>query len=219
LPEVRELHGLHEADERGRLEDVEDVEDTVQDEQDGATLPGSGAEVDGGRTWTITTSDGQVVRGFLPAWAANDPSAAGVVPGRLPAVLEEMHLYGELFEGEVLPSNRPSDLQPCVVFGVSLHCNPFSDTQTGVPVIAISVTEDEMISGLGVADVGRVARTLEKIADRLKHVAIPALVEARTQWAAAHHTRTPHQAAPPSLPLPPPLAEAHVTPAAVNGEA
>jgi hypothetical protein len=102
-----------------------------------------------------------------------------------------------------------------------LHCNPFSDTQTGVPVIAISVTEDEMISGLGVADVGRVARTLEGIADRLKHVAIPALVEARAQWAAAHHTRTPHQAAPPPLPLPPPLpfAEAYVTPAAVNGEA
>jgi hypothetical protein len=58
-----------------------------------------------------------------------------------------------------------------------------------------------------------VARTLEKIADRLKHVAIPALIEARTQWAAAHHTRTPHQGPPPPLP------DTRLMPVAVNGEA
>lgn len=36
-----------------------------------------------GRTWTITTTAGDTVSGYLPGWAEQDPSRTGLRPERL----------------------------------------------------------------------------------------------------------------------------------------
>ena len=48
------------------------------------------------RVWVVATTDGESVRGYLPAWAEDDPSATDVGPERLHLQLTDIQHQAHL---------------------------------------------------------------------------------------------------------------------------
>ncbi|CAG6392299.1 hypothetical protein SCOCK_160081 [Actinacidiphila cocklensis] len=57
-------------------------------------------------TWAITTSDGAVTSGYLPAWAEDDPTEIGVPEEELPQRLAQVN-HRAFFEGPMPPLTAP----------------------------------------------------------------------------------------------------------------
>jgi hypothetical protein len=139
--------------------------------------------------WTITTTGGSSVSGYLPVWAEDDPSEAGVPPDLLPLAFEGICHRG-LFEGEVVTvtsAGGPGGWQEEAVFEARITCRPYAPAPAArQPVVDIEVYPGHWLIGLDPAGLTGIATRLRTHADRLDHEVRPALITARTDWAAHH---------------------------------
>jgi hypothetical protein len=147
--------------------------------------PGASALV-----WTVSTTDGESVRGPLPTWAADDPSRTDVPPWRLPAELADITHYADM-GGLIMSVARGQDpAEAAAVLAVSMQCKPFpEDDEPGIPVVHIQITDDFWLKDLGPDAVADFGQRLRALADRLITTVAPALTAARADW--ARHYPTP----------------------------
>lgn len=148
---------------------------------------GSAAGAD--RTWSITTTDGDTVTGYLPAWASVDPSATGVPPHRLGDALSDINHHLP-FDGTVLTVDSPDDRteppEEEPFFRGGIDCNPYAeDPEPKIPVANFEVLPDYWAFDLGPDEVTRISKELRALADRFDNEVVPALIAARTDWTAA----------------------------------
>ena len=141
-------------------------------------------------SWTITTEGGSVMSGYLPEWAEDDPSEAGLPVGLLPARLAGIN-HRNFFEGTMMPltttDTRDDDAEEDAVFEGSIDCNPYDeDPRLRVPVVNIQVCLGRWILGLGPQELADIAVKLRAQADRLHDEVLPALITARDDWATHH---------------------------------
>ncbi len=148
------------------------------------------AETPQARKWRITTTSRHTVSGYLPPWAAEDPSEVDVPIEHLAARLVDVHHYAD-FDGQTLRRVRttqdggePGTLH---LLSGSIDCVPYAaDPEPRVPTVTVNVTPECWLSELGPADVLALAEQLRAQADRLAYEVHPALLGARADWAAAH---------------------------------
>ncbi|WP_329131155.1 hypothetical protein OG552_09360 [Streptomyces sp. NBC_01476] len=140
-----------------------------------AGLPAAPAEPAVGRTWTITTTAGFTVEGYLPAWAEEDPSATGVPLDRLPVRLADIghwtHFGGQPMRvrSPAFESEGSSEREEQVFWG-SIDCHPFAeDPDPREPVVSLAVIGDFWINDLDPDGLAEVAAQLRAQADRLDH--------------------------------------------------
>ncbi|WP_333768075.1 DUF6907 domain-containing protein [Streptomyces sp. IBSBF 2435] len=159
--------------------------------------------------WTITTTSGFATSGYLPDWAEDDPSEAGVPLDQLPLRLGGIN-HRNFFEGPMMPlttTNSRDDAEEDAVFAGSIDCNPYdTDTHLCVPVVNIQVSADHWILGLNPQELAGIASKLRAQADLLHDEVLPALVAACEDWFAQH----PEQPLPTSV-LPPGLTQVEAT--------
>jgi hypothetical protein len=148
--------------------------------------------------WTITTVDGTVTSGYLPAWAEDDPSEAGVPVELLPERLARIG-HRSLFEGRMMAlatpgtRGRPEDE---AVFEGSIDCVPYAvHADARAPVVNIQVCPGHWLLGLDPDAVAQVAAQLRAQADLLADEVRPALAAAREDWAVRALTASPDRAA------------------------
>lgn len=156
------------------------------------------------RRWTITMTTGETISGRLPAWATDDPSENGVLPEELAARLADIN-YSKQFPGQVLrvysPASRDGRSTPVEVLHSSIDCNPYApDPDPRTPVANIHLAGECWLTDLGPGELGQLAKGLRVVADRLDHDVIPALIDARTEWAAHHSHATHHSHTPGNRP-------------------
>lgn len=135
-------------------------------------------------TWAVSTSDGETVRGPLPAWAADDPSKTDVAPCRLAAELADITHYAEM-AGLIMPVSRGQDpAEPSVVLSVSIQSKPFPEAgEPGIPMVHVQIADDFWITNLDPDAVAEFGQRLRALADRIITTAAPALTAARVDWA------------------------------------
>jgi anti-sigma regulatory factor (Ser/Thr protein kinase) len=140
-------------------------------------------------TWAITTTDGAVISGYLPAWAEDDPTEVGVPPEELPQRLAQVD-HRAFFEGPMLPVTAPDlwdGAEEDSVFEGSIDCNPHDpDPRLRIPVANLQISVGRWILGLDPDDLADIAAKLRAHADLLDHKIRPALTAARNDWAVHH---------------------------------
>ena len=137
-------------------------------------------------SWTITTTAGLAESGYLPDWAEDDPSEAGVPPDLLPTRRTGIN-HRTFFEGAMMPvttTDSRNDAEEDAVFEGSIDCNPYdADTRSRVPVVNIQICLGHRILGLNPQELVGIAVKLRAQADRLHDEVLPALIAAREDWA------------------------------------
>ncbi|MEC3993906.1 hypothetical protein VSR01_10275 [Actinacidiphila sp. DG2A-62] len=151
---------------------------------------GPGARV--ARTWAVSTTSGEVVRGYLPWWAEDDPSRTGVRPDRLHLELAAIGHQANR-GGLIVPVTQGVDpATDAGVLVVTIDCRPFGeDGDPELPVVNVQVVDDWWITDLDPAGVTDLGRRLRALADRLTDAVAPELAAAREDWAARHRTDDP----------------------------
>lgn len=157
----------------------------VDTESVASKFPGT-ALVRSERTWSIVTTSGLTVSGYLPVWAESDPSTSGVSLEELAVLLTEVdHCTG--FDGVPLgveDGGFDGDVQQISFFRGSIDCHPFmEDPGPRVPLANIEVLPGHWLHRLDPAAVASLSATLRTLADRLDTELRPALVAARDDWA------------------------------------
>jgi hypothetical protein len=144
-------------------------------------------------SWTITTTSGFEASGYLPDWAEDDPSEAGMPLDLLAARLGGIN-HRSFFDGPMVPlttTNSRDDAEEDVVFAGSIDCNPYdTDRRLRVPVVNIQVGPSHWILGLDPQELADVASKLRAQADLLRDEVLPALIAAREDWS-AHRQENP----------------------------
>ncbi|WP_328915024.1 MULTISPECIES: DUF6907 domain-containing protein [unclassified Streptomyces] len=151
-----------------------------------------GTPVPDGRTWTVTTTSGHTLTGYLPAWADTDPSLTDIPHDLLPLRLADI-CHREVFEGTALHlCPPPSAAEPGaardeqVLWG-TIECTPYAENPaTRIPVVNIAVIDDYWITNLDPDTLTELATELRAQADRLDHEIRPRLTTARADWAQHH---------------------------------
>ncbi|MEW1866452.1 hypothetical protein AB0399_39790 [Streptomyces sp. NPDC088194] len=160
-------------------------------------------------SWTITTTSGFATSGYLPDWAEDDPSEAGVPLDQLPLRLGGIN-HRNFFEGPMMPltaTNSRDDAEEDAVFAGSIDCNPYDTAiRLRVPVVNIQVSPGHWILGLEPQELADIASKLGAQADLLQDEVLPALIAAREDWS-AHHPERPLT----TSVLPPGLTQAEAT--------
>lgn len=140
------------------------------------------------RHWTITTTSGHTLTGYLPSWAEQDPSEEKVPIDHLAARLEDIHHFTD-FGGPTLKLRRSGvgEGEPFgepVLFG-SIACIPYAEEpDPRIPTVSFNITTDCWIDHLDPKGVVDLADKLRAQADHLTHEVLPALVAARADWEA-----------------------------------
>lgn len=171
------------------------LKETAINEQHAAQAPQPADAVEQPRPWstpglwTITTTSGFATSGYLPEWAEDDPSEAGVPLDLLPVRLCAIN-HRNFFEGPLMRLTATSgrgDAEEDVIFAGSIDCNPYdADTHLHVPVVNIQVSPSHWVLGLDPHELADVASKLRAQADLLRDEVLPALVAAREDWSAHH---------------------------------
>ncbi|UWE13024.1 ATP-binding protein [Actinacidiphila bryophytorum] len=138
-------------------------------------------------TSAITTADGSVTAGYLPAWAEDDPTEVGVPPEELPQRLAFVN-HRAFFEGPTVPVTAPDiwdGAEDDAVFEGSIDCTPYAtDPRLRIPVVNLQISVGRWILGLDPHGLAEIATRLRDHADMLDRRIRPALVAARDDWAA-----------------------------------
>ncbi|MFJ2955709.1 DUF6907 domain-containing protein [Streptomyces sp. NPDC087270] len=140
--------------------------------------------------WLIATTTGEQVSGYLPAWAAEDPSESDVPPEELAARLADVCHYRE-FPGQVLraysPGNTSNEPEGLEVMSSSITCTPYAPApELAAPVVTVRVAGEYWMTDLDPTGVADLVAGLRAVADRLDGVVIPQLNDIRAEWAAHH---------------------------------
>lgn len=137
------------------------------------------------RAWTIATTSGLTVSGYLPAWAEDDPSTSGVSLEELAVLLTEVD-HCASFDGVPLEVSGPGfdgDTEQVRFFWSSIDCHPFmEDPGPRVPLANIEMLPGRWLHRLDPAGLASLSHTLRTLADRLDHELRPALIAARHNW-------------------------------------
>lgn len=164
--------------------------DALADQYDAVCEAAGGQPEPSGREWTITTVNEAVVRGYLPAWAENDPSQEGIRADRLQLNLADLCHY-RYYPGQPLSVLAPGqatdsggvELVEQEAFIASVNCNPHSDEPgVRIPHVNVQVFDGFCIEGLDPAGVAGLADKLRAQAAVLDRVAAD-LTAARADWA------------------------------------
>lgn len=140
------------------------------------------------RRWTITTTSGHTLTGYLPSWAEQDPSEEKLPIDHLAARLEDVHHFAE-FGGPTLNRRRSGagegePVEEPVLFG-SIACIPYAeDPDPRIPTVSFNITTDCWLDHLGPEDIVDLADKFRAQADHLTYDVLPALVAARADWEA-----------------------------------
>lgn len=148
------------------------------------------APVPPGRSWTLTTSGGDTVTGYLPGWAEEDPSRTDVPPGALRTAVYDV-IHRAAFEGQVfcLAQGGYGQGEDTWVLAGNIECIPEADDgQPSDPVVNIHLIEDFWLSGLGPQELAAFAAKLRAQADYLDYDIRPRLIAYRADWSARHGT-------------------------------
>ncbi|BBA98742.1 hypothetical protein RVR_5048 [Actinacidiphila reveromycinica] len=142
------------------------------------------------RQWAITTATGEQITGYLPPWAAEDPSEQDVPPQKLAARLADVCHYKE-FPGQVLraysPGNVTDEPEELEVMSSSITCTPYAPApELALPVATVRVAGEYWMTDLDPTGVANLVAGLRAVADRLDHVVIPQLNTIRAEWTAHH---------------------------------
>ncbi|WP_328463829.1 DUF6907 domain-containing protein [Streptomyces sp. NBC_00448] len=153
----------------------------------------------GSRRWTLTTTDGHTLRGYLPPWAGVDPSEDDVPPSQLADVLTDIH-HSRSFTGQTASvytaTGRASGPVEQEILSSTLDCTPnVEPPQPQMPVVNVHLCEESWITDLDPDGVAGVAAMLRAQADHLENEVRPALVAARRDWTSHHWWRWPKAAA------------------------
>ncbi|WJD99737.1 DUF6907 domain-containing protein [Streptomyces antimycoticus] len=140
-------------------------------------------------TWTITTTDGQTVTGYLPSWAEADPSEKDLDPARLPLQLADL-AHVARFDGAPLRVFSPGyegfkgGVFEEAVFAATLDVHPYDDEPVRrQPTVNLEVVQDHWIENLGPDELADVIAKVRAQMDRLDDVHAR-LVQARAEWQA-----------------------------------
>jgi hypothetical protein len=160
---------------------------------DGSQPAGAVVPVPPGRQWTITSSGGYTVQGYLPGWAEDDPSRTDVPSNAMRnAVYDVIHRAS--FDGQLVSPARGGygPGRDTWTLGGNIEVIPDNDGKPSTPVVNVHLIEDFWLTGLGPDEVAALAGQLRAQADRLEHDVRPRLIAYRADWA-AHHSGTNHQ--------------------------
>jgi hypothetical protein len=136
--------------------------------------------------------NGSTTSGYLPAWAEDDPTEAGVSADELHSRLAQIN-HRSFFEGPTMPVVAPDlwdGVEEDAVLEGSIDCNPYDeDPRLRVPVVNLQISPGRWIPALAPQDLAEVASKLRSHADLLDQKVRPALIAAREDWAARHPRR------------------------------
>jgi hypothetical protein len=147
------------------------------------------------RTWTITATNGVSASGYLPAWAAVDPSQTNVQPDHMMNRLDDVtHIKwysGQLIERTDLPDETGRYTGPTAILCPQIDVDPFDeDPVNRIPTATVEIIEgwDCWIPGLGPEGAHALADQLRAQAAVLDQVGDD-LAAYRADWAANGGTR------------------------------
>jgi hypothetical protein len=136
--------------------------------------------------WVVSTTSGEAMRGYLPAWAQDDPSRT-VEPGRLHTALADITHQADAV-GLILPVAHGQDpAEQAAVLAVTIACRPFGEAdQPRAPVASVQIVEDYWLTGLTPDALAQFGQRLRELGDVLATKVAPALNTARADWARHH---------------------------------
>jgi hypothetical protein len=141
------------------------------------------------RAWTITTTCGCTVSGYLPAWAEADPSEAGVPLDELPTLIADMNHWTRFPGQRVVVALSGVECEDTEVFRTSIDCNPYvGGPLPRLPVANIRIVGDYWLHDLSPAALTEIATKLRAQADLLDTEIRPQLIAAREDWLVQHRT-------------------------------
>lgn len=141
--------------------------------------------VSSSRTWIISTTNGETMSGYLPAWAEEDPSKSDVAPDQLAVELSDI-THEAAFGGQfmrVCPGAQDPGVDTAMLIAL-MQCIPFvgDDTETRLPLVNVQVVDDLWITDLDPSGVLEVAEKFRSFADLLVDTVAPSLSAARAEW-------------------------------------
>lgn len=139
-------------------------------------------------TWTISTTTGHIISGYLPPWSHGDPTATDVAVERLGVALADINHFTPI-SGQYMPVTT-GDVSgtATVVLSGTMECNPYAeDPEPRVPVVSLQLVDDYWLHNLDPTQLADIAAKLRAQADHLDHEVRPALIAAREDWT-THHT-------------------------------
>ncbi|WP_335983749.1 DUF6907 domain-containing protein [Streptomyces sp. CA2R106] len=128
----------------------------------------------------ITTTTGERTTGYLPPWAAEDPSEQDLLPDEMAARLAGL--------GHVAEFPGPAGLE---ILRAGITFTPHAAApEPAIPVATVWVADAYQIADLDPTGPAEIVQSLRSVADRLDHVAIPHLNDIRAAWTTHHTYRT-----------------------------
>ncbi|MBD0738611.1 DUF6907 domain-containing protein [Streptomyces sp. CBMA29] len=135
--------------------------------------------------------------GYLPSWAAEDPSRTDILPERLSTELIDLTHWSP-FDGQPISIHNPAyanddgragEAEASLLSG-SITCYPYSeDVEERVPSANVRVVDDLWINNLTPDDIVALAVKLRAQADYFENDVAPALQRARSDWESHQHFR------------------------------
>jgi hypothetical protein len=143
------------------------------------------------RTWTITADSGHGASGYLPEWAADDPSE-NVPLAQFGIRLSDLTHFAD-FNGQTVAQVRSPGAAPGepgrvgdeVLLSPSIMCHPYAEEpERRMPFATVSIIDDYFVDCLDPAALTDFIAALETQVSRLRHEVLPALTSARADWLA-----------------------------------
>ncbi len=139
--------------------------------------------------WSIDTTSGETITGYLPVWADEDPSGRGVALDRLIPKLSD--ITHEVCFGGQLMRVRHGMQEPgedTAVFVPYLQCRPFHENgpDASVPRVSIQIVDDVWIPDMGPEELAAFADKLRDLHDLLMGKVVRALITALADWDMRH---------------------------------
>jgi hypothetical protein len=152
------------------------------------------------RTWSIGTTGGITLAGYLPPWAEGDPSETGLPLEKLSIELSDLS-HWQPFDGQPMRIHHPAYADGDgkageseeIVFNGNITCYPYSENlRERTPFANIHVVDAFWMNNLVPDEVASLAAKLRAQADYLEKSVVPALVTARNDWDAHQISCTNH---------------------------
>ncbi|WP_329131104.1 hypothetical protein OG552_09205 [Streptomyces sp. NBC_01476] len=152
------------------------------------------------RTWSINTTVGITLTGYLPPWAEGDPSASDVPLEKLSVELIDLSHWMP-FDGQPMRIHYPSYADGNgkageseeIVFSGNITCYPYSENlRERTPFANVRVVDDFWMNNLIPDEVAGLAAKLRTQADYLEKSVVPTLEAARSDWEVHQISRANH---------------------------
>jgi hypothetical protein len=142
------------------------------------------------RTWSISTTGGFTITGYLPSWADEDPSNTDVPLEKLSIELIDL-AHWKPFDGQTMRVHHPAHADGDGkagegeedVFDGTINCYPYSeDPRERTPFANVRLVDDFWMNNLTPENLTKLAAQLRAQADYFERDIVPALEGARSDW-------------------------------------